>query len=102
MEYQPPAGSLGAAFAKLLDAEPGQQIREDLRRFKQILETGEAATVEGQTSGRNLHFEQSISEREGERERELVGLTSEDSFPASDPPGWVSSKRAQDEKRRVA
>ena len=37
MEYNPPAGSLGAAFAKLFGKEPGHQINADLRRFKQIM-----------------------------------------------------------------
>jgi uncharacterized membrane protein len=39
--YAPPAGAIGAAFAKLLGEEPGQQIAGDLRRLKQVLELGE-------------------------------------------------------------
>ena len=39
--YNPPAGAVGAMAAKLTGEEPGQQIYDDLRRFKQILETGE-------------------------------------------------------------
>ncbi|HZW04138.1 MAG TPA: SRPBCC family protein [Anaerolineaceae bacterium] len=51
--YQPVTGSTAAAaIAKLLGEEPDRQIREDLLRFKQVLETGEFATVEGQSSGR--------------------------------------------------
>jgi uncharacterized membrane protein len=40
LKYEPPAGALGAAFAKLFGEEPGQQIAGDLRRLKQVLETG--------------------------------------------------------------
>jgi uncharacterized membrane protein len=39
--YDPPTGALGAAVAKLFGAEPGQEIAGDLRRFKQVIETGE-------------------------------------------------------------
>jgi uncharacterized membrane protein len=102
MEYLPPAGSAGAAFAKILGKEPGQQIRDDLRRFKQMMETGETPSVEGQPSGRNQNFARPIAEREREREMDEVELASEGSFPASDPPAWVSSKRKKAEKRSVS
>lgn len=52
MNYNPPAGKVGESIAKLLGAEPSQLIREDLRRLKQLMETGEIATINGQTSGR--------------------------------------------------
>jgi len=51
MQYRPPGGALGAAFAKLFGEEPEQQVRDDLRRFKQLLETGEIPTTEGQPHG---------------------------------------------------
>lgn len=41
LQYNPPAGRLGAAVARLFGEEPHMQIREDLRRFKQLIETGE-------------------------------------------------------------
>lgn len=41
LDYDPPGGALGVAVAKLFRAEPGQQIRDDLRAFKQVMETGE-------------------------------------------------------------
>jgi uncharacterized membrane protein len=47
LQYSPPAGKLGAAVARLLGEEPGVQIHEDLRRFKQLMETGEIRTIEG-------------------------------------------------------
>ena len=53
LQYSPPGGKLGAAVAWLFGEEPHLQIREDLRRFKALLETGEIATVAGQPSGRS-------------------------------------------------
>lgn len=41
IEYSPPGGAIGANVAKLFGEEPGQQIDDDLRLFKQIMETGE-------------------------------------------------------------
>ncbi len=52
VNYNPPAGKLGAAFVQLLGGEPSQLIKEDLRRLKQMMEAGEIATIDGQTSGR--------------------------------------------------
>ena len=40
LQYHPPAGRVGAAFAWLFGEEPTRQVRDDLRRFKQIIETG--------------------------------------------------------------
>jgi uncharacterized membrane protein len=53
LEYDPPGGVVGATIAKLFGEEPAQQIEEDLRRFKQIMEAGEILTTEGQSSGRS-------------------------------------------------
>ncbi|HEX8138938.1 MAG TPA: SRPBCC family protein [Pyrinomonadaceae bacterium] len=50
LRYDPPGGALGAAVARLFGENPEQQIEEDLGRFKQVMETGEAGS--GQTSGR--------------------------------------------------
>ncbi len=50
--YQPPAGRLGAAVAWLMGEEPRIQVREDLRRFKQLLEAGETPTIHGQPACR--------------------------------------------------
>ena len=53
LNYEPPGGRLGRSVAWLLGEEPDLQVREDLRRFKQIMETGEVPTVAGQPSGRS-------------------------------------------------
>ena len=42
--YDPPAGAIGKLVAKLFQREPAIQARRDLRRFKQVMETGEVAT----------------------------------------------------------
>ena len=52
MQYRPPAGTLGSTIAWLLGNEPNQTIKADLRRFKQLMETEEVITTEGQPAGR--------------------------------------------------
>lgn len=49
--YEPPGGTLGRLFAKILQREPEIQARRDLRRFKQLMETGEV-TVNASPSAR--------------------------------------------------
>ncbi|MGN6393564.1 MAG: SRPBCC family protein [Gemmatimonadales bacterium] len=41
LRYDPPGGKAGALVAKLFGEEPSQQVKSDLRRLKQVLETGE-------------------------------------------------------------
>lgn len=54
LDYSAPGGKLASALAKLFGEEPGQQIDDDLRRLKQILETGEV--VKSDTSiHRGMH-----------------------------------------------
>jgi len=51
MAYRLPAGSIGAAVATLSGRQPQAQIESDLRRFKAILEGGEAPTTSDQPAG---------------------------------------------------
>jgi uncharacterized membrane protein len=51
LQYDPPAGGVGAIIAKLFGEEPGQQIADDMRRFKQVMETGEVVRSDGSLEG---------------------------------------------------
>jgi uncharacterized membrane protein len=46
LQYDPPAGRLGASLAWLFAESPGQQLREDLQRFKWMFEVGGARPAE--------------------------------------------------------
>jgi uncharacterized membrane protein len=46
LTYDPPGGALGKVIAKLFQKEPKVQARQDLRRFKQLMETGEVSTAQ--------------------------------------------------------
>jgi uncharacterized membrane protein len=50
LDYIPPAGRVGKAIAKIFGDDPAQLIRDDLRRFKQLMESGDAFAV-GQSTG---------------------------------------------------
>ncbi|MBX3300681.1 MAG: SRPBCC family protein [Nitrospira sp.] len=52
MQYRPPLGTVGAAVAPWFGEDPNQTVKMDLRRFKQIMETGEVITTQGQPAGR--------------------------------------------------
>ncbi len=52
IDYAPPAGMVGAKFAQLFGRNPEQQVREDLRAFKALMEAGEIPTIEGQPHGK--------------------------------------------------
>lgn len=49
--YRPPAGDVGAAVARWFDPVLGQMIKEDIRRFQHVIETGEVPTIDGQPRG---------------------------------------------------
>ena len=82
LQYNPPAGTIGALVAMLWGKEPSQQIKSDLARLKQILETGEITTVQGQSSGRTARSDAK------EKKQDDVHQASLESFPASDSPAY--------------
>jgi len=51
LTYAPPGGKFAAVIAKLFGEEPGQQVTDDLRRLKQLMEAGEVPTIDGQSRG---------------------------------------------------
>ncbi|MBV9124438.1 MAG: DUF2892 domain-containing protein [Planctomycetes bacterium] len=50
LKYNPPGGKIGSLVARLFGEEPGQQISEDLQRFKDWMETGTRLTNPSRTS----------------------------------------------------
>ena len=54
IEYDPPFGKLGSKVAMLWREEPGQQVADDLRHFKQVMETGEIVLSDA-TKQRGMH-----------------------------------------------
>ena len=77
LNYLPPAGALGAAIAKVFGEEPEMQIKEDLRRLKQILEAGEIASTEGQPAGEPHARLKEYAARVKERAQEFGGVPPE-------------------------
>ena len=57
IQYNPPAGVIGATVAKLFGEEPQQQLDDDLRRFKQVMEVGEVVVSDATLMGAG-YFEQ--------------------------------------------
>jgi uncharacterized membrane protein len=59
LDLDPPGGGLGRTLGRMLAPLTKQQVQEDLRRFKSLLEAGEIPTTEGQPAGHrsaiNLH-----------------------------------------------
>ena len=55
--YEMPGGKLGETVARLYGEDPHQQLDDDLRRFKQVAETGEVVRSEGAPSGKRARRE---------------------------------------------
>ena len=51
LAYDPPGGAIGATIARLFGREPGQEVQEDLRAFKQVMETGEVVQSDATAKG---------------------------------------------------
>ncbi len=55
LSYEPPLGKLGVAVAKLFGEEPSVQVREDLRRYKNLMEAGEIPVSYNPGQGKPPH-----------------------------------------------
>jgi len=76
LEVDMPAGVAEKAAAKLFGEDPAQQVRDDLRHVKQILETGEIVYSEANPSGSQVKrfVKQRAAQPLTERELETVGV----------------------------
>jgi uncharacterized membrane protein len=62
LHYSPSGGRLAARMAQLLGGDPEAHVKEDLRRFKEVLESGEIPTTRGQPAGRRSLFARATRE----------------------------------------
>lgn len=92
IQYNPPAGVIGATVAKLFGEEPQQQLDDDLRRFKQVLEVGEVVVSDATLMGTG-YFEQrparpaDIDELEEAEEMEALPSQTGTNYPRSQSAG---------------
>jgi uncharacterized membrane protein len=57
ISYKVPGGKLGEALARYAGEDPHQQLDDDLRRFKQVVETGEVVRSDGAPGGKRARKE---------------------------------------------
>jgi uncharacterized membrane protein len=76
LRYAVPAGPVGAAVARYFGQEPHQQLDDDLRRFKQVAETGEVVRSDGAPGGKRARREFPQHPAQPLTDQELEKLTS--------------------------
>ena len=76
MEYDPPGAAVGALAGRAVRFIAEQQVKEEIRNFKRLMETGELPTTEGQPSGRQEERQQPLRQnypmRDQIRTREIA------------------------------
>jgi len=90
LNYGLPGGVYGELAAQLLAGLIGQLITEELRGFKQLVETGQRTRTSGQSADHQLH------QTNDHPDADEVLQGSMDSFPASDPPAWLAGNQEKE------
>ncbi len=88
LEYNPIGGVIGATVAKLFGEEPSQQLDDDLRRFKQVLEVGEVVVSDATLLGTGY-----TQQRPG-RPPDISELESAEMLPSQTATNYRSEGRA--------
>jgi uncharacterized membrane protein len=89
LQYNPIAGVVGATVAKLFGEEPEQQLDDDLRRFKQVMEVGEVVVSEATLLGTGY-----LSQRPG-RPAAASELEEADALPSQTATNYQSRRMSQ-------
>ncbi len=74
LETSPPGGVVGARVAKVFGEDPEQNVKDDLRRFKQVVETGEVVRSDASPGG--ISAKQQLKQRPAQPLEEPVGSAS--------------------------
>lgn len=76
VRYRVPGGALARALARYAGEDPHQQLDDDLRRFKQVMETGEITRSDGAPEGKRARREFPQRPAQPMTEAELAEVTS--------------------------
>ena len=76
LETDVPGGKVGELVAKVVTTVPLAKVKDELRRFKQQVETGEIPRSDGTPEGERFErkFKQRPAQPLSDREREKVGI----------------------------